>query len=167
MSAGQPEECPSVADIAAMFSTLLPGDDLFPTAGDLDLATEVERRVEIIAPGLCQQVFAGFVGAAQDSREFRIQNAQAIEAKMPDAFTTFLTNLYLCYYETDTVHAAINRMGKPYNTAPQPNGYELPAFEPSDMPSSGKGWYLPTDQVRPIVVPDGLTSPSEISGKHP
>ena len=155
---------PSDADIAAIFSTLLPGDDLFPPAGELDLATEVKRRVEITTPGLYQRLLAEFIDAAQGDPATRIESLRAIEVKMPEAFTTFLTNLYLCYYETDLVHAAINKMGKPYNTAPQPKGYELPAFEPTDKPTTGKGWYLPTDQVRPVVVPDGLTSSSEKAG---
>ncbi len=157
---GNPDEGGlSPEDRAAIFSALLPGDDLFPPAGDLNIGDTVEGRLEATAPA----AYARFLGAlttekppALLSTSRLVSKLKDLEADAPEDFAKVLSVIYLCYYETDPVHAAINAMGKRYNTHPQPDGYPLPVFAPSDAPSGKLGWYLPTDQVRRIPIPPGL-----------
>jgi hypothetical protein len=49
---------------------------------------------------------------------------------------------YLSYYEAPVVIAAIRATGIDYRGAPQPNGYDLGAFDPaSDAPTHQRGYW--------------------------
>ncbi len=146
------------AAVAALLSTLLPGDDAFPDAANTDTPALFARRVEETDPALAARLRAWLEAgtppfAARDAAA-RAEAVAAWERAEPAAFRRLLTIAYLSYYEAPEVVAAIRAIGIPYNDTPQPAGYPLPAFRPEQAPRHGIGGYVPTAAVKRLPLPD-------------
>ncbi len=120
------------ATLSLFLDTLLPGDDLFPSATDSGMLALTQTRLA----GLIESV------AAHDG------SVAALEAAEPALFDAVRKIAYLTYYEQPAVIAAIRSLGFTYNDSPLPDGYPAERFEPeTDLPRHGRGHWIATDQV--------------------
>ncbi len=120
------------ATLGRFLDTLLPGDDLFPSATASGMLTVTRTRLA----GLIESVAAHGGSVA------------ALEAAEPALFDAVRKIAYLTYYEQPTVIAAIRALGFTYNDTPLPEGYPAERFDPAtDLPRHGRGHWIATDEV--------------------
>ncbi len=120
------------ATLGRFLDTLLPGDDLFPSATASGMLTVTRTRLA----GLIEAVAAHGGSVA------------ALEAAEPALFDAVRKIAYLTYYEQPTVIAAIRALGFTYNDTPLPEGYPAERFDPAtDLPRHGRGHWIATDEV--------------------
>ena len=82
---------------------------------------------------------------------------------------------YLSYYENPDVIAGVRALGHRYQESPQPKGYPMARFDPSDpqqAPSHRRGRFVPTDRVQRVdlsPLPDDPLAPEEAptAGERP
>lgn len=76
-----------------------------------------------------------------------------LEAAQPKLFTLIRTAAYLGYYESPGVIPAIRALGQPYDPVPIYKGYHVEPFDRErDRPRHNRGFYIPTDQVKPVDI---------------
>ncbi len=130
--------------------TLLPGDELFPSARDAGCALELMARLD--ADGLLgrlEQAVAA-AGGSLGGLDAKARRAlvERIEAEQPALFADVLKVVYLTYYEQPAVIDAIRAMGLTYNTTPLPDGYPIEPFDPAcDAPRHHRGRWTRTEDV--------------------
>ena len=131
-------------DLALFLNTLLPGDDLFPTAtasGMLALA-RARMAADLQAPLTAALAAHGWGGRPAGDV------VAGVEAAEPALFDAVRKLAYLTYYEQPAVIAAIRGLGFTYNDAPLPDGYPAERFNPAtDTPSHGRGRWIAADAV--------------------
>lgn len=142
----------------ALVNVLLPGDDLFPPAGAVgvhlwlmeklrahfaEAEDAIARIVEALNHGQARP-FADLEASAQTSA------VAQFEREMPDLFAFVRAAVYFGYYQTPPVIEAVRALGRDYNAAPQPHGYTLAPFDPATLPAQPRGYYVKTDDVRPV-----------------
>lgn len=144
------------AELFWLCETLLPGDPPFPSGGLVGAQAAAASRLAVsrgedalqqVAAALCE---AGgpLAGQPEDRRSAIVA---AFEAKHPALFEAVRTLVYLAYYESPLVIAAIRETGTRHNLTPQPEGYDLPRFDPArDAPRHGRGHYVRTGDVRRV-----------------
>jgi hypothetical protein len=146
------------AEAAALVDTLLPGDETFPSASSVGAHSAlIARWSQRFGAASLAELF-GRIGA--DGGPLRCAGANERAAAMaafadaePDRFAALRRIVYLSYYESLPVVAAIAGLGHDYRAAPQPEGYALPAFDPArDAPRHRRGSYLATDAVSRVDV---------------
>ncbi len=133
--------------IAAFADTILPGDDLFPSAAAVGahgvLTTRLRERLGADAPA---RLAAALV--ARGGFDDPDVAARRLEAEEPRLFDTARAFLTFAYYESPAVIAAIRALGHDYNDAPQPAGYAMrPLAREQDAPAVPRGRYVATGDV--------------------
>lgn len=153
-----PTPAATAATVAAFAETLLPGDDLFPSATQAGahglLLDRLRWRlgqdgIDRLAAGLGD----GFAGLAPEGR---VAAVRRLEAADPALFHEARSILTFAYYASLLVVRAIRSLGHVYNDAPQPLGYALPAFRavPGEtVPTTPRGWYKRTEDVSRVALP--------------
>jgi hypothetical protein len=141
--------------IGRIVDAIIPGDGSFPAASAVGVQEKLlERGHTSVGAGYADRLIAalGIVGSqGADAIEAALA---AYEARDPDAFETLLTIVYMSYYESPEVKAAIRAMGFVYNDTPQPAGYAMSAFDPAnplESPRHGRGHYVPTAEVERVA----------------
>lgn len=165
---GQPDEL--AAELAALCDTLLPGDDRFPSAtavgshgvaADRIRARAGQQGLDAILAGL--RASGGPLGAAAD----RTAVVAAFERTHPDLFGLVRLALFTAYYESPVVVRAVRALGHVYNDAPQPLGYAMLPFDPTDplnAPGHRRGGFVATADVRRVDLsglPDDPLAPED------
>ncbi len=121
---------PNPEALAAVLDTMLPGDDVFPSASAVDLAAEmIEHPVFAIPTQAALALLPEGLHAADAAA--RIAAIAALEAHHPAVFAPFITAVYSVYYAAAptlrAVEAATGYAARP----PQPEGYALKPFDPA------------------------------------
>lgn len=150
-------------EVQSLVDVLLPGDELFPSGATTGVHGVLAERLRLrLGVSAVDEVIAALATAAGDrqlgdlNETERVATVQAFERNDPALFATLLNTLYYSYYEHPLVIAAIRSLGIVYNDAPQPLGYDLEPFSPIPgvtVPTTTRGFYLSTDQVRRIELP--------------
>lgn len=141
------------AEAAALVDTLLPGDAVFPSASPIGTHSALvarwgQRFGRASLADLFERMKAHGGPLRDAAHAERASAVAAFAAANSDQFAALRRIVYLSYYESPAVVAAIAGLGHDYRAAPQPEGYALPAFDPaSDAPRHRRGSYLATDAV--------------------
>lgn len=140
---------------SALCDALLPGDDRFPpatvvcahgVAADRLRAQAGQSGLDAVAAALIE----GGGPLAALAKDARPAVVAAFETAAPELFALVRLALFTAYYESPAVVRAIRAMGHDYNDAPQPRGYPLPPFDPSDplsAPRHRRGGFVATGAV--------------------
>lgn len=127
--------------LTALLDVLLPGDGDFPPAS----ATTVPSRL------LAHPRFAGTLPPVLMALggDINPDTVGGVERDHPAAFAALLTGVYSLYYTDPGVAAALARLTGYQTRPPQPEGYDLPAFDPSllAIPAARAPFYRPTPEV--------------------
>lgn len=147
------------ATLAAFVDVLLPGDDLFPSASVVGTQTMLAERIR---QRLGADAVADVAARLSTSGSFADADAQAraeivrgLERDDPALFTLLYSATTFSYYQHPIVTAAIRALGHDYKDSPQPEGYAMPAFDPTpgvNLPLKPKGTFKATDQMEPVDV---------------
>ena len=161
------------AELAAFCDTLLPGSDRFPSASAVGAhGVAVDRIRALAGTAALEQLKAalndcgGPLAAAGPTDRPAI--VTHLEAEHPALFGLVRLAIYTAYYESPAVIAAVRGLGLDYNDAPQPQGYQLAPFDPTDAlnaPAHRRGVYVATDQVRRVdmsALPQDPLAPERI-----
>ena len=136
---------------------LIPGDGHFPSASEAGVVARFEARLRDLRG-------ASHLGAIQDALSVdgsfvaldeaqRNEALAALEQSQHALFEEMLAVLYFSYYESPVVTVAIRQSGLTYHNPPQPIGYRMSVFDPSnplELPSHNRGHYVPTEAVRRV-----------------
>lgn len=136
---------------------LIPGDGHFPSASEAGVVARFKARLRDLRG-------ESYISAIQDALPVDGSFAALDEAQRNDAlaaleqsqhamFEEMLAVLYFSYYESPLVTAAIQQSGLTYHNPPQPIGYRMSVFDPSnplELPSHNRGHYVPTEAVRRV-----------------
>jgi hypothetical protein len=139
--------------LADLADVIVPGDASWPSAATVGaqglVATRLleelgEAKLARIAPALLR---AGGPLAGRDEAA-KVAIVRAFEAEEPALFGWLRDAIYLAYYESPFVAAAIRAKGRPYELRPHLTGYPLPPFDPvNDTPRHGRGRWVATEAV--------------------
>jgi hypothetical protein len=126
--------------LTALLDVLLPGDGDFPSASATTLPARLlshPRFARAVPPVLAALVD----GITPDT-------VRKLERDQPAAFAALLTGVYSLYYTDPGVAAALARLTGYQTRPPQPEGYHLPAFDPSilTIPATRAPLYRPTPE---------------------
>lgn len=127
--------------LTALLDVLLPGDGDFPPAS----ATSLPAR--LLAHPRFASTVAPVLNALTDG--ITADRVRGVERDQPAAFAALLTGVYSLYYTDPGVAAALARLTGYQTRPPQPEGYHLPAFDPSllAIPAARAPHYRPTPEV--------------------
>ena len=129
-----PEPALDRAKLVALLQTLLPGNDDWPSAGELDLAEAVTARLDMAAghaealAELLEALPAEFVDASVEEREGLLRSHETT----PE-FGVALVVAYDAYYVQKQVLALLEERCGYVTRPPQPDGFELPPFDESRL----------------------------------
>lgn len=115
-------------DLVRLLDVLIPPFDGLPGAGGLGLA------VSVASDAASNPRFAdalAYVLASLAGSLFRESDVHAVEERNPEAFGDVVNLAYTNYYTDARVLAVVERRTGYRAEPPQPNGYELAAFDPS------------------------------------
>ncbi len=148
----------AAATLAAFVDALIPGDGHFPPASTVGAqALLADRLRDRLGPegvaSVLERLRIECGSFADASAEARRDAVARFAAEAPDLFAFARMAVYLGYYASPAVAAAIRALGHDYNDAPQPRGYPLPPFDPTpgaDIPAQPRGFYKATADVAPI-----------------
>jgi hypothetical protein len=139
--------------LADLADVIIPGDESWPSAATVGaqgmVATRLieelgEAELARIAPALLRA--GGPLAGCDEAAKVAI--VCAFEVEEPALFGWLRDAIYLAYYESPFVAAAIRAKGRPYELRPHVTGYPLPPFDLArDTPRHGRGRYVPTDAV--------------------
>jgi len=140
--------------LARVVDAIIPGDGLFPSASAVGVQGKLlERGFQTVGPAFAESLEHA-LGLADNAIDMDITTALAAwETRDPASFQDMLTIVYLSYYETLPVKAAIRELGYDYHDTPQPGGYRMTPFDPTsdqENPQHRRGNYLPTGEVKPV-----------------
>jgi hypothetical protein len=144
------------AELAALVDVLVPGDDAFPPASAVGVQAKLTDRLILMrGEGAVQALVEALAAAGGPLHrldgEQRVAVLTRIERERPDDFLLVRNIVYLSYYESPAVHAAIRALGFTYHAIPLPAGYEVGSFDPTtDTPRHGRGAFVPTDAVERV-----------------
>lgn len=144
----------TAATLAALVNVILPGDATFPSAAEVGVHLWLMEKMRAEYDVATIDHVAGLLN--QDG-EFAAQTADKqtaiiaqFERDHPDLFGFMRNAIYLGYYQTPPVVQAVRALGRDYNHAPQPDGYQLAPFDPATLPEVKRGYYIPTDAVQRV-----------------
>ncbi|MGN6561198.1 MAG: gluconate 2-dehydrogenase subunit 3 family protein, partial [Thermomicrobiales bacterium] len=120
--------------LAAALNRIVPAQGDLPGAGELGVGEQIGATLAV-APALRRRFLDGLAaiaiagdrpfteldGAAQDAA------LRAVEEAQPGFFSALVEHTYRHYYTLPAVHRAIGHESRP----PQPEGYQLPPFDPA------------------------------------
>ena len=159
-------------ELRALVDTLLPGDERFPAASSVGVHGLVAERLRTLigTDGLSQIVESleksgGPLATA--SQDIRTEIVARFEQEHSDLFASVRKATYLSYYQNPIVVDAVRSLGHAYNDAPQPDGYRMVPFDPTDpqqAPTDRRGSYVRTASVKSVdlsALPEDPTTPEE------
>ncbi|SNB77658.1 Gluconate 2-dehydrogenase subunit 3 [Arboricoccus pini] len=144
--------------LADLVDVLIPSGDGWPSAAIVGVQGQLATRLiaeqgEAALPGLLKALRAAgapFAGQADKQRDAIVS---ALERSEPELFAWVRDAVFIAYYESPFVAAAINAKGHPYKLRPHLTGYAVPRFDRTkDVPAQKRGHYVPTDQVRHVDI---------------
>jgi hypothetical protein len=144
------------AELAALVDLLVPGDGEFPSASEVGAQAKLADRLIVMrGDGALAELIEALDACggplARLDEAGRGAVLARLEGERPDYFLQLRNIVYLSYYESPAVHAAIRAMGFAYNAAPLPEGYEVGRFDPAtDMPRHQRGRFVATEEVRRV-----------------
>lgn len=144
------------AELAALVDLLVPGDREFPAAAEVGAQAKLADRLGVMRGAeavaeLIEALDACGGPLARLDQAGRWAVLARLEGELPDYFLQIRNIVYLSYYESPAVHAAIRAMGFTYNAIPLPGGYDVGRFDPAtDMPRHQRGRFVATEEVRRV-----------------
>lgn len=149
----------------ALVDTLIPPEDGWPGAEELDVATLIARYVVPDAQELSlfphvreaalrerlHGLGADFAAASLDDRVARLREVERTE---PAAFGTLRDLVYYVYYGHPAVIALVTgrtRYGAGFRGAPQPDGYVDTTEQWGDRHPPQRGGFIPTEAVMQVA----------------
>ncbi len=159
-------------ELQALIDTLLPGEDRFPAASQVGVHGLVAERLRaLIGPDALTRVAEAIRQSggplASVPGESRAGIVARLEQEHGALFASVRMATYLSYYQNPIVVDAVRSLGRVYNHAPQPDGYAMALFDPTDplqAPTHKRGRYTPTDAVERVnlsALPKDPTAPEE------
>ena len=120
---------------AALLRTLVPEEDGFPSAGDLDIPT---RFAEDVAADANESLVLQLVNAlpnnfATQSDADRESILRAVEVNQPAVFGGVLRHVYNAYYTNPTVRDILEKVDGYPARPPLYAGYEMEKFDPETL----------------------------------
>ena len=115
----------------ALFDTLLPGEEGFPSGAEANVGAWLAARAERFSAALAdvlKRLPADFPALGADAREAALRE---IERDAPAAFHALTTGVYSAYYASPAVRTAIEAKTGYFARPPQPDGYALAPFDPA------------------------------------
>jgi hypothetical protein len=156
------------AELAALVDVLVQGDDAFPPASAVGVQAKLADRLILMrgegaVPALLEALAAAGGPLHRLDGDGRLAVLTRMERERPDDFLLVRNIVYLSYYESPAVHAAIRAMGFTYHAIPLPEGYDVGRFDPTtETPRHGRGGFVPTDEVRRV----DLSKLDFLGGRH-
>ncbi|HEX5078157.1 MAG TPA: hypothetical protein VFV80_03335 [Geminicoccaceae bacterium] len=156
------------AELAALVDLLVPGDAAFPPASEVGVQAKLVDRLTLMRGEAAMRELAEALAAcggplAPLDEAGRTVVLTRIERERPDDFLVIRNIVYLSYYESPAVHAAIRAMGFTYHATPLPEGYDVGRFDTAtDTPRHGRGAFVPTGEVRRV----DLSGLDFLGGRH-
>jgi hypothetical protein len=144
------------AELAALVDVLVPGDDTFPRASEVGVQAKLADRLILMrgegaVPALVEALASAGGPLHRLDGAGRVAVLSRLERERPDDFLLVRNIVYLSYYESPAVHAAIRALGFTYHATPLPAGYDVGRFDAkTDTPRHGRGGFVPTDAVRRV-----------------
>ncbi|MBN4064254.1 hypothetical protein JYU04_00805 [Dehalococcoides mccartyi] len=126
--------------LVAILDRLIPAIDELPSAGQMNLTTEIIRlsRQQARFKALFHQAMnkfdstnPGFTDLPSDQQDDCIRSFESAE---PELFNTLLSISYIVYYKDERVHKRIGWSGK----TPQPDGNEMEPWDESILENMRK-----------------------------
>ncbi len=148
--------------LAAVLDTLLPGGEGFPSASALDTAAFL---LDQVGPSAVQEWLLPLLSGLDDAAdgdfaagaaEQRVTLLQQLEVAQPLPFARLLALAYYSYYAQPAVIAEIHALGHDYNQTPQPLGYVMAPFDPTNpthLPAVPRGTYMRTLDIVRVATP--------------
>lgn len=123
------------AKTAALLSTLVPAEDGFPAAGDLDIPAAFAKDVaadgnEALVEQLLTALPDDFAAQSNENRETILK---AAEADQPAVFGGVLRHVYNAYYVNPTVRDVLEKVEGYPARPPLYAGYEMEKFDPESL----------------------------------
>lgn len=147
--------------VESFVDTMIPGETPFPAASEVRVHAWLIERCEQDDVTEMLDDLVGFLDAdfafAEATTEQRADRVRDLERSEKEMFQYLMAATYFGYYQTAAVVEAVNTLGRPYNHAPQPRGYQMLAFDPGALPSEPRGSYVATAEVQPVDL-SGLDS---------
>jgi hypothetical protein len=149
-------------DLTAVLDTLLPGGEGFPSASATDTSTFL---LDQPAPSALKEWLLPLLSGLDDAAggDFEAADAEQrtallrqLEAAQPLSFNRLLALAYYSYYAQPAVITAIQALGHDYNQTPQPLGYAMAPFDPTNpthLPAVPRGTYMRTLDMARVVMP--------------
>lgn len=126
---------PPIGDkLTALLETLLPGNDSWPGATDLELAATLLERIDMAAghDDALQRILASLPDAFEEGTQSDREAALAPLSKSED-FGVVLLVAYDAYYVRDEVLALLEQRCGYVTRPPQPEGFVLSPFDESKL----------------------------------
>ena len=139
-----------------LVDVLIPGEGDWPSASLAGVHGILGMRLlETLGDNGLTQVEAALLACggplAPLDEDERVVVVTKLEAMEPRLFVVLRTATYLAYYESPAVIPQIRAQGQPYDPIPIIKGYHLEPFDRErDRPKHNRGFYIPTDQVKPV-----------------
>jgi hypothetical protein len=130
------------AALDAIAALMIPGQDPYPPASEVAVATFIESHCDPDEAALLTGLADAFVSAGSD-----VDALRAIEAASPVEFGLLRFYVYSAYYCAPAVLAVIGTRSD-YHASPQPMGYAVDAEVP--VPTVRRGAFVPTEEVRNV-----------------
>jgi hypothetical protein len=143
-------------ELAALVDLLVPGDGEFPAAAEVGAQAKLADRLGVMRGAgavaeLIEALDACGGPLARLDQAGRWAVLARLEGELPDYFLQIRNIVYLSYYESPAVHAAIRAMGFTYKAIPLPGGYDVGRFDPAtDIPRHQRGRFVATEEVRRV-----------------
>jgi hypothetical protein len=126
--------------------TMIPGDRSYPAATTAGIATFVSEHVSPVERDMLENLLKQLPpGADADDCANWLG---AVERNDREGFALLRAYVYLGYYSSALVVAAMNKRGLDYHGPPQPFGYQIDAEQP--VPQHARGSYTPTEEVSDV-----------------
>jgi hypothetical protein len=153
-----------------LVDVLIPGEDDWPSASLAGVHGILGMRLqEVMGEDALRRVETALLACggplAPLDEDGRVVVVTKLEATEPNLFVVLRTATYLAYYESPSVIPQIRALGQPYDPIPIIKGYHLDPFDRErDRPKHNRGFYIPTDRVKPIDI-SGLDHLGEHHGR--
>jgi hypothetical protein len=156
MSAGELPSAMGAEMLADLVAVLIPGGNGWPSAAAVGVQGFLATRLmetqgdEALERLIAALQTAGGPFAGRDEND-HIGIVAAFERNEPELFDWVRDAVFIAYYESPFVAAAIAAKGHPYKLRPHLSGYRVPRFDPAlHAPKMARGHYVPTDQVKKV-----------------
>lgn len=132
---------------------LLPGDGFWPSGDSYDLGNDVIGHLRDSERGAVKDALS-LLGPSDKfdnlAETEKIHALSELESNQHAAFSIIRQIIFLAYYAQPETIDLLRSRGHDIDIAPLPRGYKMKPFDNSQIPSNGRGVWIPTEDIRLI-----------------